>query len=281
MIYITGINGMLGKAIQKNFKENNISFYGCDIQKSDYSKIDICNYEKLLKDIIKNKPEIIIHTASIIDIELCEQNKEKCFKVNIDGTKNIIKICNELNIKLIYISTSAIFDGEQGNYNEDDIPNPINVYAESKYLAEQEIIRDCKDFLIIRTNIFGWDKNQFAEWCISKILEGKQFDMYIDNIISIIYVEDLVKILWEIRYEKGIINIACKEKISKYEFGKLSGEYFGYNTQMIMPNNMNDNFKVKRPKNISLNLNKLSKFCNIPSIKESLQNFKIDRKFYN
>ncbi len=118
--------------------------------------VEIENYDKL-KDYIETiNPNLIIHAAALVGAKECEYDKKKAYQTNVIGTYNLAKICHEKKIKLIYISTDSIFDGEKGNYKEEDIPNPINFYSLTKLIGEG-YVKMLESFLIIRTSFFPKD----------------------------------------------------------------------------------------------------------------------------
>lgn len=277
-IFVTGICGMLSKSLVKILQDK-FEIYGCDIIKNDYLKLDI-NSNKLKVEIEKIKPDMIIHTAAMINADGCEKDKEKCKKINIDGTENIVKICKELNIKLIYISTSAIFDGFKGNYKEVDIPNPINYYAKTKLDAEKIIQNELEDYLILRINIYGWGNTGFVEWLIGNILSGKEFYVFTDIKVNWLYVDQLSKLIVKIidKNLKGVYNLGSKDKISKYDFAYVLCQEFGYNNKNIIAYHSDlSNLIAKRPKNITLDISKIeNEGIKMPLILEGLRMLKND-----
>lgn len=147
-IIITGGNGMVGK--QAPF----------DIRLS-HKQLDILSSSSIEKAITKYKPTTIIHLAAMTDMLECEKQPKLATRINVQGTKNIAKACKKHGIKLVYLSTCAVFDGKKKTpYLETDKPNPINVYGKTKLQGEQEILKLLPNALIIRTGwLFGGGKN--------------------------------------------------------------------------------------------------------------------------
>ena len=137
-ILITGGSGALGSHIKKLIK--------CEAP--DSSELDISDFKKCVAVVKKYKPAIIIHCAAWTSVDKAEKEKEKCWKINVLGTENIVKAAS--GIRFIYISTHYVFDGTRGNYREDDIPNPINYYSLTKLVGES-IVGQYPNTLIIRT----------------------------------------------------------------------------------------------------------------------------------
>lgn len=123
-----------------------------------HEEMDITNYAAVLELTKLYRPRVVIHSAALVGRAECDANKEQAVQVNICGTRNIMLACKETKVKLVFISTAAVFDGNKGNYFEDDTPNPQYLYAETKLIAEK-IVLGLKDHLIIRTDFF--DPAQF------------------------------------------------------------------------------------------------------------------------
>jgi len=142
---VFGSTGTLGKEIinlEKNF------IY------PTHSQADITKFDQLSSFIENENAYQILHLAALVGARACEENKENAYLTNVIGTKNLAKICSAKNIKLIYMSTDTVFDGDKGNYNEEDIPNPINYYSFTKFAGEcyAEMV---PYHLIIRASFFS------------------------------------------------------------------------------------------------------------------------------
>lgn len=144
---IFGSTGTLGKEMI-----NLENFFICP----EHSQADITNFNQLSSFIEKENACQILHLAALVGARGCEENKEKAYLTNVIGTKNLAKICSQRNIKLIYMSTDTVFDGDKGNYSEEDIPNPINYYSFTKFAGEC-FVEMVPSHLIIRASFFSPD----------------------------------------------------------------------------------------------------------------------------
>ena len=159
-LYITGIAGLLGSNIVKVLKKN-YDITGADLIEENvygisYDVFELCEYEKLRVNIEKANPEVLIHTAAMVNVDECEIEVELAQKVNAELTKVLADFCNEKDIKMIYISTDAVFDGEDKRlYTEEDDVNPLNEYSRTKLLGEQYVM-DYQNNLVLRTNMYDW-----------------------------------------------------------------------------------------------------------------------------
>lgn len=192
MILVTGSNGQLGYDVIKELKNRGIDFIGTS--RSDFNLTD---YEDAEKYILNIKPECIIHCAAYTNVNKAEDEKELCYKVNIDGTENIAKICNKLNAKMIYISTDYVFDGtKDSEYEVNDKPNPLSVYGNSKYEGELKVKENLDKYFIVRTSwVFGRHGNNFVKTMLRLGKEKDSIDVVCDQIGSPTYTVDLAKLL--------------------------------------------------------------------------------------
>src|SRR3989344_3204811 len=283
-LLITGGSGLLGASIiyelNKYFEIYAIyNLHSIRSRYAKYIKLDLTDTGKTEKGITAIKPDIIIHTAAMTDVDLCESKPELAKKINVGATGNIVNICNNFGIKLVYISTDYVFDGKKGDYNELDKTNPLGVYAQTKLDGEKRV-RKLDDYLIIRTSIYGWNlqkKQSFVEWVISTLSARKEITVIIDQKTSMIFVNDLAKILKRMldKNLSGIYNIASNNSLSRYEIALKIADIFGLNKALIKPITTEElmkkvTWRAKRPRNVSLNVSKIEKIIKMPSFYESL-----------
>jgi len=158
-LIITAASGLLGNKIVEPAKNDHtvIPLHKTKPLHSNSLKLDITNAVEVLNLFNKLKPAIIVHTASETNVAKCETEKEHAWKVNVEGTRNVAEACDEASAKLIHISTDYVFDGEKGNYKEQDKPNTVNYYGITKLEGENQVISHCKNYAILRTSvIYGW-----------------------------------------------------------------------------------------------------------------------------
>jgi dTDP-4-dehydrorhamnose reductase len=124
--------------------------------------MDITNYEAVMEVAGFLKPRVVIHSAALVGRKECEAEPGLAELVNVVGTRNIMLACKELNAKLVFISTAAVFDGNKGNYSERDVPNPQYLYAKTKLRAEM-VVLELEDHLTIRTDFFDPTKFKYGE----------------------------------------------------------------------------------------------------------------------
>lgn len=271
IFFITGGTGLLGynwiKKIQDNFdlyiseNKNKIKFSS----KKKYTK-SLFNKIELKKFLLENKINTFIHCAAISNVESCQKYSEKCKKINTDLALLLCKICKELNIKFIFISSDHLFKGDQSYYSENDKTFPLNNYALSKVNAEKKISKINKKALIIRTNFYGTD-SLFKQSFSSKIINSLKLNCKINLFENVFFTPILIDILIISVHKlidlnkSGIFNISSTQRLSKYQFGiKIAKKL------KISPKNINkikiENLShlVKRPKDMSLSNKKIIQY---------------------
>lgn len=227
-IYIAGCGGMLGEAFYTQFKnEYEIKCTDKDVNDTWLSYLDFRSIEAYKKDVFDFAPDYLFHLGAYTDLEFCEMNAEDTYSTNTLAVENAVYIANSLNIPLLYISTAGIFDGERELYDDWDIPNPLGVYARSKYMGERFVCENAKRFIICRA---GWmmgagpskDK-KFVQKLMKQLKEGKK-ELFIvnDKDGTPTYTHDFaktVKSLLEKEYW-GLYNCVCGGQTSRLEVAK-------------------------------------------------------------
>ena len=144
-IYIAGCGGMLGEAFYKKFGNDfDLKCSDIDLNEDWLSYLDFRDFESYKKDVNEFKPYWLFHLGAYTDLEYCELHEEDTYATNTESVKHAVKIVNDLDIPILYISTAGIFDGKKEVYDESDNPNPIGHYAKSKYLGEKYGIKNAK-----------------------------------------------------------------------------------------------------------------------------------------
>lgn len=289
-LLITGISGLLGNNLAYYFKDSYdilglynthpVEIKGIKTQQADILSMD--SLEIVMKDF---HPDIILHCASLTNIEYCEDNKDNTDLINVIGTRNVVDSVNDVNTKIIYISSDSVYEGGRGNYSETDPVKPQNYYGMSKYKGELETLKRSNS-LIIRTNLFGWNiqkKHSIAEWILYELTGNTQINCFKDVYFSSIYTFDLAVILEKAIEQdlEGIYNCGSRDSISKYEFALLIARHFHLNHNLVKPISIDDfKFKAKRGKNLSLNVSKLALALNrnLPRIHDTVKAFYNDFK---
>jgi dTDP-4-dehydrorhamnose reductase len=290
-IYIAGCGGMLGEAFYKQFNSHyELKCTDKDVNEDWLSFLDFRNYDEYKKDVLEFNPDYLFHLGAYTDLEYCETNPDETYITNTLSVENAVYIANELDIPLLYISTAGIFDGQKELYDEWDIPNPLGVYARSKYAGELFVKENAKRFLICRA---GWmmgsgpvkDK-KFINKLMKKIKNGeKELFIVNDKDGTPTYTHDFarnVKLLIEKEYW-GLYNMVCGGQTSRIEVAiellKLLGLSDKINITPVNSDFFKDIYFAERPAcerliNRKLNLRNLTIMRDWKTaLKEYLENY--------
>lgn len=249
-ILITGANGLLGQKLVKlildggkdeliatarganrlPYPESNYSFDQLDI--TDQSQVD--------EVMDKHKPEVVIHTAAMTNVDQCETEREDCWKLNVDAVEYLIKACERSSSFLVHLSTDFIFDGEDGPYDEDASANPISYYGDSKLAAEKLLLDSNVKYAIARTVlVYGiahdMSRTNIVLWVKKSLEDAKAIKVVDDQLRSPTLAEDLAigcYLLAEKRAE-GIFNISGKDLLTPYEMALKTAAYFNLDTSTM------------------------------------------------
>jgi dTDP-4-dehydrorhamnose reductase len=250
-IYIAGCGGMLGEAFYTQFNDDyTIKCTDKDINEPWLSFLDFRDFEAYKKEVMDFKPDYLFHLGAYTDLEFCELNADETYITNTLGVENAVYFANELNIPLLYISTAGIFDGKKELYDDWDQPNPLGVYARSKYMGERFVVENAKRYLVCRA---GWmmgsgpgkDK-KFIQKLMKQIKDGKK-ELFIvnDKDGTPTYTHDFartVKGLIEKEYW-GLYNCVCGGQTSRLEVAQELIKVLGKENEIKINVVTSDHFK--------------------------------------
>lgn len=250
-IYIAGCGGMLGEAFYTQFKKDYIlKCTDKDVNEDWLSFLDFRDFEAYRNDVIKFNPDYLFHLGAYTDLEFCEQNPQETYLTNTLAVENAVYLANALNIPILYISTAGIFDGKKELYDDWDQPNPLGVYARSKYQGERFVIENANRYLVCRA---GWmmgsgpkkDK-KFIQKLMSQLKQGKK-ELFIvnDKDGTPTYTHDFaknVKLLIEKEYW-GLYNMVCGGQTSRLEVAEELIKILGLEKDVTITAVTSDYFK--------------------------------------
>ncbi|WP_394992947.1 SDR family oxidoreductase [Emticicia sp.] len=248
-ILITGSNGLLGQKLVelllKNAKnqviatargENRLPF----TDGYEYKSMDITNREQVQDVIDKVKPNVIIHTAAMTNVDQCESEKDTCWQQNVSSVEYLVEACKKNDCFLLHISTDFIFDGKAGPYKEDAEANPISFYGWSKYAAEKAVTNSDIRWGIARTVlVYGiahdMSRTNIILWVKKSLEDGKNIKVVTDQWRTPTLAEDLAKgcVLIAEKEAEGIFNISGKDFLTPYEMAMMTADYFKLDKSLI------------------------------------------------
>ena len=270
-ILITGINGLVGNSLFKLLQnsDHKLFFSSRNLGGLANYKVDISNKGEVNDFFMSQKPNIVINCAAMANVDLCEEEKELCWKINVSGVKNLVDACKRHSTHLTHISTDYIFDGkkESGIYNEDDDPNPQGYYAKSKLEGERVIVDSNISYSILRTIlVYGiHEKANIVTFVKNSLEENKTVNLVSDQVRMPTFADDLSRACIEASEKKaeGIFHICGPDQMSYLDIGNRIAEYFSLDKNLINHVKTTDlNQKAKRPFKTGFDLDKAKNILN-------------------
>lgn len=285
-ILITGGNGLIGSNLIEDFSHK-YNFQNLD-RRDLHNPVDILDLNSLTEQLDNSEAKFLIHMAAFTDVNAAyAQQSDKsgsAYQINVIGTQNIIKACQETNKHLIHISTAYIFDGKkEGLYLEEDKANPIEWYGQTKYEAELAVMNSNIDWTILRIDTpFRSDNFEKADQ-VRKIIKTIKDDipLFADHYFGPTYVDDFAKIIdWVIRTSStGLYHASSGEKWSDYDFGVLINKVKNLGLE-VKAGQLEDYLKtLNRPyqKNTAMDCSKLKSEIDfkLKSVEETIREVKL------
>lgn len=282
-VFIVGASGFVGRIMFEYLSrehETHGSFYSNPVKRLIH--LDMTDL-KAVKDILTSlKPDVIIHPAANPNVEYCEEHPKETWQVNVEGSRNIIETAREIGVKFVYFSSDYVFDGTNGPYSEDDVPNPINEYGLQKLAVEKLIKNYLEKYLIIRiTVVYGWEPRgkNFVMGLIKNLKNGDFMKVPYDQIGSPTYANNMIQAVKElIEADKtGIYHVAGTDVMDRYTFAKNVAEIFELDENLLIPVTTNQlNQKAKRPLKAGMKVDKVQKDVSIRlmSVRNGLEDMK-------
>lgn len=258
-ILITGSNGLLGqKLVELCAKKADLEVIATargENRLSDgnytYNQMNIADRNQVNMIIGKHKPDVVINTAAMTNVDQCEQNQKECWEINVTAVEYLIESCNANNTHLVHVSTDFIFDGSHGPLEENEQPNPVNYYGESKLAAERLIQEKANSWAILRTVlVYGiaqdMSRSNIILWVKKSLEEGKEINVVNDQWRTPTLAEDLAMgcYLAANNKAKGIFHISGKDMLTPYEIAIKTADFFNLDKYLI---NETDGSKFKQP----------------------------------
>ena len=269
-LLVTGVKGQLGYDIVNECKKRNIEAVGVDVE-----EMDITNPKKVDEVIKDGDYDAVVHCAAWTAVDKAEDEVEACTKVNVDGTKNIAKVCKELDIPMMYFSTDYVFDGQGDKpWHEYDERNPLNVYGQTKYEGELAVEALDKYFIVRIAWVFGVNGNNFIKTMLRLGKERGAVSVVNDQIGSPTYTYDLSKLVVDmIQTDKyGIYHATNEGLCSWYEFACEIFKQAGMDIDVKPVDSNAFPAKAKRPNNSRMSKEMLDKngFDRLPTWQDAL-----------
>jgi dTDP-4-dehydrorhamnose reductase len=263
-VLITGSNGLLGQKLiyqligypeYQVFASSRGENRTLLKKRYEYIPLDITDKEEIDETFHEIQPDIVINTAAMTNVDACEDEKEECWKLNVDAVQYLATACEKHNTHLIHVSTDFIFDGENGPYDQEAKANPISYYGESK-LAAEEIVRSskCKWSIVRTVLVYGivdnMSRSNIVLWAKGALEKGTDLTVVNDQYRTPTLAEDLAHgcILIAQKGANGIYNISGDEYMCVIDIVKRVAKYYDLDENSIKPISSSTlNQRAKRP----------------------------------
>jgi dTDP-4-dehydrorhamnose reductase len=268
-LLLTGVSGLLGiNSAQEMMGEHEI--IGVDRGKLTRAPFKILKMDLLDPDAAEwildaAQPECVINCAALADLDVCENNPDLARRLNTDLPGRLAQACKTRGISLAHISTDAVFNGEKdGFYTEEDAPNPLGVYAQTKLEGERAVLSENPHAIVARVNFYGWSlggKRSLAEFFFNNLKNSKSMSGFTDVIFCPMLANDTARILVKMlqRGLSGLYHLVGPQAMSKYQFGVEIARRFSMQESEISPKSiLSSSLTARRSHNLWLSTHKLS-----------------------
>lgn len=248
-ILVTGSNGLLGQKItEKILKEGGVNLIATAKGVNrypvtagyTYAEMDVLNPTEVKAVVAKYRPDAIIHTAAMTNVDACEEQKELAYELNVVAVETLIGICEELDIQLVHLSTDFIFDGADGPYDEEAVPNPLSYYGKTKLQAEELIKASKARWAILRTIIvYGivsdMSRSNIVLWAKGALEKGNPLNIVNDQWRMPTLAEDLADCcLLAVEHQgQGVFNVSGKDMMSISELVARVADFWNLDKSLI------------------------------------------------
>jgi dTDP-4-dehydrorhamnose reductase len=268
-LLITGASGLLGlnlaldaSRIHEVIGVDRHGLFGLPFRMVQAELLEGDSFKQIVAE---TKPEAVIHCAAIADLESCESNPQLAHRMNAGLARTVADACCEHEIRLIHISTDAVFGGgKDGAYTEVDIPDPRGVYAITKLEGERAVLQAYPAATVARVNFYGWSasgKRSLAEFFVNRLSQGSNVNGFTDVRFCPLFVGQLDDLLLQMlrRQMPGVYHVVGPQAMTKYQFGVEIARKFGLREGLIAPQLVDtSSLKVRRSHNLWLSTHKLS-----------------------
>jgi len=227
----------------------------------------------------KIQPDWIIHCAALANLDTCESNPSLAHRLNAEVPGELAVLAAKSGIRLLHISTDAVFDGKKGDYVETDHPNPLSIYAHSKLDGEQRVLDANPEAVVARVNLHGWSisgKRSLAEFFFYNLQAGKSVLGFTDVYFCPVLANDLAPIFIAMLEKglQGLYHAVSSESLTKYDFGLCIARKFGLDETQVRPSSVAEaGLKAARAPRLTLKTEKLSQALgfNMPAIAPGIE----------
>ncbi len=287
-LLVTGASGFLGwnlcQIARTEWEVHGIYHqHSIEILDINLHQLDLTNIDRIRAKIDLIKPDAIIHTAAAANPNFCQTNPAQSYQINVVASQQLAKICADLNIPFVFTSTDLVFDGKQPPYRETDPVSPLNLYGEQKVAAEQQILTVYPQATICRMPLmFGMAPPtaiSFIQPWIKALQSRQKLQLFVDEFRTPVSATTAARgLLMALQVSPGMINLGGRERISRYDFGRLLAEVFEFDVSQLSPIYQRDlTMAAPRAADVSLDSTKAIELgYNLPPLRQELATIKAD-----
>lgn len=272
-VLLTGGTGLLGWTLLQRMpadwqifvtthKNPNLPSLGAHVETLN---VDLRSQQQIQAAVERALPDVVIHTASVGNLDVGEAGKDEAWQINVLGTQYLLEACQPYQPHITHCSTIYVFDGEHPPYSEQSVPAPLSFYGKTKLASEEVAQQLSQRLLIMRLNtVYGWhlpgQRLNWVTWILGK-LQANQPVMAVNDIYNnLVWVEDVASAILSgvTKAATGLYHVGGQETLSRYDFSLKIAKEFGYNQELISP--VSDDFfptMVPRPKNTTCSIDKM------------------------
>jgi len=285
-VLLTGGSSLLGKSLKETVPDNvtlDSTWYTNHVPNLTMYQMDVCNKSQISYVFERVKPNVVIHCAAVGSVDYTESHYAETRQVNVLGTENLLRVSQDAKALFVYISTNAVFSGNNPPYSEDDDRNPVNAYGRIKREAEN-IVKMYRNWLIIRPfMLYGWPypggRGNWFTAILSLLSSGETVKLVDDTYWQPSLALDVAQAIWRLiqpDIAKGIYHVASDDRMTLYQFGLKIAAEWGYDIGLIEPISSSSlNLKAIRPVDTTFKLDKIHGLgIKLRSVEEGLKALK-------
>jgi dTDP-4-dehydrorhamnose reductase len=285
-LLVTGASGLLGSYLVRAIEDAGLDawFAGRSMvpDAPRWLSCDLTEADAVAELWERCAPRVIIHAAALTNVDLCERDPQLADAVNRKSTALLAEHVARADARLVLISTDSVFDGRRGGYSEEDTPEPVNVYAQTKLAAEQAAA-GAADHLVVRTNFFGRSNrgHGLAEWILRELQSQQEITGFTDVVFSPLYCGTVAEYVLSLAFgdTRGVLHVGAQDAVSKLAFAELVAQAFGYDRGGIRPGRLADvGLAAPRPLDTSLRVEAATRRLGpLPMVADEIQRLVAER----
>ena len=285
-ILVTGASGLLGLNLALETAREHQVFGTVNTHAIGNEAFDVIQNNLLVPGSVERlldatHPDWVINCAALADLDACEADPALARKSNTELPAELATHVARGGARLVHISTDAVFDGQRGGYTEEDSPNPLGIYAQTKFQAELAVAATNPEAIVARVNLFGWSlsgRRSLAEFFFNNLRDGNLVMGFTDIYFCPLLVNDIAGIFIKMLDKglAGLYHVVSRDSMTKYDFGVTIARRFGLNAELIAPKSVLDSgLKAVRSPNLTLKVDKLIQALaeDLPTISTGIDGF--------